>query len=66
MPEHVVIGMRGLERAVEGAKPEVRAVVGLTDLGHPLALGPLADATVGGTAGCPARPCPSRKCVQVM
>ena len=43
---HVVVGARGLERAAEGAEPEARAAVGLADLGHPLAPGPLADAAV--------------------
>jgi hypothetical protein len=47
MPGYVVVGTRGLERAVEGAELEARATVGLTDLGHPLALGSLADAAVG-------------------
>ena len=47
MPSHVIIGARSLECAAEGAEPEARAVVGLMDLDHPLALGPLADATVG-------------------
>ena len=44
---HVVVGVHGLERAADGAEPEACAPVGLTDLGHPLALGPLADTAVG-------------------
>ena len=44
---HVVIGVHGLERAADGAEPEACTPDGLMDLGHPLALGPLADATVG-------------------
>jgi len=47
LPGHVVVGAHGLECTTEGAKPKVCAAVGLADLGHPLALGPLADTIVG-------------------
>lgn len=42
----LVVGERGLLGGGEGAEPEAGALVGLADLGHPLAPRPLAHAAV--------------------
>jgi hypothetical protein len=42
----LVVGERDLLDNCEGAEPEAGALVGLSDLGHPLAPRPLAPATV--------------------
>jgi hypothetical protein len=42
----LVVGERGLLGSGEGAEPEAGALVGLSDLGHPLAPRPLAHARV--------------------